>query len=86
MKNLLWFAAGAGVVYLLLMNRKKKSCGCKDAATAAALVAAQVKPVDNTPPNILKNRETFQSMRGYFNSEEASTVAPSINATKPGIF
>ena len=86
MKNLLWFAAGAGVVYLVLMNRKKKNCGCKDAAAAAIIAAQNNTPVDNTPPNILKNRETFQSMRGNFDSQEASTVAPSINATKPGIF
>lgn len=86
MKNLLFFAIGAGAVYLLMMNKKKK-CGCEDKEVLREELKATIKPNPrpNVHPNILKNRATFQELRERFNDSESATVAPSINA-KIGIF
>lgn len=80
MKNLLFFALGAGAAYYLLAMRKKK-CDCKEVMKEElkATIRAQ-NPGPSVPPNILKNRATFNDLRAVFNDSEAATVAPSIKA------
>lgn len=81
MKNLLFFALGAGAVYVLLMNRKKK-CDCNKEVLREEIKASMraTNPGPSVPPNILKNRATFNDLRAVFNDSEAATVAPSIKA------
>lgn len=81
MKNLLWFALGAGAVYLYLMNRKKKCSDSKEVLKEeikATINSSMPRPSVN--PNILKNRVTFNELRATYNDSEAATVAPSIKA------
>ena len=82
MKNLLWFALGAGAVYLYLMNRKKK-CDCKENEVLKEEIKATINssiPRPSVHPNILKNRATFNELRATYNDSEVATVAPSIKA------
>jgi len=80
MKNLLFFALGAGAAYYLLAMRKKK-CDCKEVLREEmkATIKAQ-NPGPSVHPNIAKNRATFQDLRAVYNDSEAATVAPSIKA------
>lgn len=80
MKNLLWFALGAGAVYLYMTSRKKDKKEAKE-VLREEVIKAQSNP--NTPkvhPNIMKNRATFNDLRAVYNDSEAATVAPSIKA------
>jgi hypothetical protein len=56
-----------------------------DAVALALEQAKNSKPQPIRKTIIDDNRNVFRSMKGVFNAEESSTVAPSINA-KIGIF
>lgn len=80
MKNLLWFALGAGAVYLFMTSRKKEKKDIKE-VLREEVVKAQNNPTQpKVHPNIMKNRATFNELRAVYNDSEAATVAPSIKA------
>lgn len=81
MKNLLWFALGAGAVYLFMTSRKKEKKDAKEVLKEEIKATINSSmPRQSVHPNILKNRATFNELRAVYNDSEAATVAPSIKA------